>query len=103
MNNSEILIITSYPPRKCGIATYSQDLIQSIEDKYTEDFSIRGMCFAKQRRSNGISPSGQVLPENMGKGKIIPAWPRPSILIRTLRPSTCSMNLDSMVVNWGTT
>jgi glycosyltransferase involved in cell wall biosynthesis len=41
MNNSEILIITSYPPRKCGIATYSQDLIQSIEDKYTEDFSIR--------------------------------------------------------------
>jgi glycosyltransferase involved in cell wall biosynthesis len=48
MNNREILIITSYPPRKCGIATYSQDLIQSIEDKYTEDFSIRVCALLKK-------------------------------------------------------
>ena len=25
----KILIITTYPPRECGIATYSQDLIKS--------------------------------------------------------------------------
>lgn len=48
MSNSEILVITSFPPRKCGIATYSQDLIQSIEDKYTEDFSIRVCALLKK-------------------------------------------------------
>ena len=48
MNNREILIISSYPPRKCGIATYSQDLIQSIEEKYTEDFSIRVCALLKE-------------------------------------------------------
>jgi glycosyltransferase involved in cell wall biosynthesis len=48
MNNSEILIITSYPPRKCGIATYSQDLIRAIEDKYTDDFTVRVCALLKQ-------------------------------------------------------
>ncbi len=27
----EILFITSYPPRECGIATYSQDLMASLK------------------------------------------------------------------------
>ena len=40
MNSIEILVISSFPPRKCGIATYSQDLINAIEDKYTESFTI---------------------------------------------------------------
>ena len=38
---AEILIITSYPPRECGIATYSQDLIKSINNKFSESFSIK--------------------------------------------------------------
>ena len=29
-----ILFITSYPPRECGIATYSQDLIKALENKF---------------------------------------------------------------------
>ncbi len=29
--NPEILIITSYPPRECGIATYSQDLVTALK------------------------------------------------------------------------
>jgi glycosyltransferase involved in cell wall biosynthesis len=37
----EILFITSFPPRECGIATYSQDLIISIEDKFKETFAIK--------------------------------------------------------------
>ena len=37
----EILFITSYPPRECGIATYSQDLINVIDTKFGQSFSIK--------------------------------------------------------------
>ena len=37
----EILIITSYPPRKCGIATYSQDLIMALNSKFSRSLSIK--------------------------------------------------------------
>lgn len=37
----EILIITSYPPRECGIATYSQDLIFALNNKFTKSFDIK--------------------------------------------------------------
>lgn len=42
MNNQkpEVLFITSYPPRECGIATYSQDLIHAIDNKFGNTFSI---------------------------------------------------------------
>jgi len=36
----EILFITSYPPRECGIATYSQDLIKALNNKFTNSFKI---------------------------------------------------------------
>ena len=34
----EILFITSYPPRECGIATYSQDLINALNNQYDNSF-----------------------------------------------------------------
>jgi glycosyltransferase involved in cell wall biosynthesis len=37
----EILFITSYPPRECGIATYSQDLIKVLNNKFSNSFSIK--------------------------------------------------------------
>jgi len=37
----EILFITSYPPRECGIATYSQDMINAIDKKFGHSFSIK--------------------------------------------------------------
>ena len=36
----EILFITSYPPRECGLATYSQDLIKALNDKFNHSFKI---------------------------------------------------------------
>lgn len=36
-----ILFITSYPPRKCGIATYSQDLISELNIKFDQSFNIK--------------------------------------------------------------
>ena len=38
---AEILVITSYPPRECGIATYSQDLIKVLNHKFSNSFSIK--------------------------------------------------------------
>jgi glycosyltransferase involved in cell wall biosynthesis len=37
----EILFITTFPPRECGIATYSQDLIQSLNNKFKNSFNIK--------------------------------------------------------------
>lgn len=34
----EILFITTFPPRECGIATYSQDLINVLEKKFGDSF-----------------------------------------------------------------
>ncbi|GGX11190.1 glycosyltransferase [Aquimarina muelleri] len=48
MATNEILMITSFPPRKCGIATYSQDLIKAIEDKYSTSFTIK-VCALKKK------------------------------------------------------
>src|ERR1035437_8792519 len=38
---AEILFITSYPPRECGIATYSQDLIMALNNKFSNSLSIK--------------------------------------------------------------
>ena len=39
-NLPQILFITSFPPRECGIATYSQDLIKALENKFNHSFGI---------------------------------------------------------------
>lgn len=40
-NLPEILFITSYPPRECGIATYSQDLIKALNNKFNLSFKLQ--------------------------------------------------------------
>jgi glycosyltransferase involved in cell wall biosynthesis len=36
----QILFITSYPPRECGIATYSHDLVSALQRKFADSFTI---------------------------------------------------------------
>ncbi len=36
-----ILFVTSYPPRECGIATYSQDLIRALGQQFEGAFSLQ--------------------------------------------------------------
>lgn len=52
---TEVLFITSYPPRECGIATYSQDLIKSLNNKYNKSFSIK-VCALESEKTNYIYP-----------------------------------------------
>jgi len=37
----EVLFITSYPPRECGIATYSYDLIKALKNQFVYSFSLQ--------------------------------------------------------------
>ena len=37
----EILFLTSYPSRECGIATYTQDLVKAIDNKFGKSFSLK--------------------------------------------------------------
>ncbi len=53
---AEILFITSYPPRECGIATYSQDLIEALNHKFSKSFSIN-VCALESGESNFQYPA----------------------------------------------
>jgi glycosyltransferase involved in cell wall biosynthesis len=39
-NSPEILFISSYPPRECGIATYSHDLVKALNNKLKSSYKI---------------------------------------------------------------
>ena len=51
----EILFITSYPPRECGIATYSQDLIKALNNKFSNSLSIK-VCALESSDTNYTYP-----------------------------------------------
>jgi glycosyltransferase involved in cell wall biosynthesis len=58
----EILFITSYPPRECGIATYSQDLIRALNDKFKSSFKISICALESETETHNyadVSPDGQ--------------------------------------------
>jgi len=52
---AEILFITSYPPRECGIATYSQDLIKALNNKFRNSLSIK-VCALESSDTNYTYP-----------------------------------------------
>ncbi|MPS72352.1 MAG: glycosyltransferase [Chryseobacterium sp.] len=37
-NKTEIIFVSTFPPKVCGIATYTQDLIKSLHSKFGESF-----------------------------------------------------------------
>ena len=55
----KIVFVSSYPPRECGIATYSQDLIFALNNKFTKSFDIK-ICaleseFEKNKYANEVN------------------------------------------------
>jgi glycosyltransferase involved in cell wall biosynthesis len=53
----EILVVTSYPPRECGIATYSDDLISALNNKFGTSFSLKVCAMESGKASYKYSPN----------------------------------------------
>lgn len=51
-----ILFVTSYPPRECGIATYSQDLIKVLNTKFGNSFSIKICALESENEKHSYGP-----------------------------------------------
>lgn len=51
----EILLISSYPPRECGIATFSQDLIKALDSKFSRSFSV-SVCALEAAHEKHVYP-----------------------------------------------
>src|SRR3990172_3810466 len=54
---AKILFITSYPPRECGIATYSQDLIKALKNKFSKSLSLK-VCALESNGNTFPYPEG---------------------------------------------
>jgi glycosyltransferase involved in cell wall biosynthesis len=52
---SELLFITTYPPRECGIATYTQDLILAIQKGFGPTFNISICALANEKEQHQYS------------------------------------------------
>lgn len=48
----EILFVTTFPPRECGIATYSQDLILALNNKFAKSFAIKIVALETQNEKH---------------------------------------------------
>lgn len=54
-DKAEVLFVTSYPPRVCGIATFSSDLISSVKNKFSSSLAIK-VCALEPAGSDYIYP-----------------------------------------------
>lgn len=54
MSKKEILIVTTYPPRKCGIASFSDDLVKSLKGELNTSFQIR-VCALESKLETGFT------------------------------------------------
>lgn len=50
--SNEILIITSYPTRECGIATFSKDLTHAMQESLSDTFKVKICALEKDAASN---------------------------------------------------
>lgn len=37
----QLVMVTTFPPRECGIATYSEDLVKALTNKFKESYAIK--------------------------------------------------------------
>lgn len=56
LQKSEILFISTFPPRKCGIASFTEDLITAIQKEMPENFSISVCALDKTSLESHYGP-----------------------------------------------
>ena len=56
----EILFITSFPPRECGIATYSQDLIKALNHTFGQSFALKVCALESGFENHEYTEGGNV-------------------------------------------
>lgn len=67
----EVLFVSSYPPRECGIATYSQDLIAAIQNKFIDSFNVSVCALEDGRKKYDYPPEVKyVLDTTFAKGYV---------------------------------
>ncbi len=52
---AEILIVSSFPPRVCGIATFTQDLTRALQNKFSSSLSVK-ICALESDETNLLYP-----------------------------------------------
>ena len=52
----EILFITSFPPRECGIATYTQDLVNALTNQFKNSFACKICALESETEKHNYSP-----------------------------------------------
>lgn len=52
----EVVVLTTYPPRQCGIATYSEDLIKALEKQYVNSFDISVCALETDKEQHEYGP-----------------------------------------------
>ncbi|MFO7722159.1 MAG: glycosyltransferase [Bacteroidales bacterium] len=48
-----VLVVSSYPPRECGIATYTQDLVTAMTNKFSGSLTIRICALESGSQNHG--------------------------------------------------
>lgn len=59
-NTSQLLFVTTFPPRECGIASYAQDLIGSIKSTFDGAFDIE-ICALENGKHHYDDKAGYIL------------------------------------------
>ncbi|MDN5203913.1 glycosyltransferase [Fulvivirgaceae bacterium BMA10] len=59
ITNKQILFISSYPPRECGIATFCQDLVRALNKQFSKAYSFK-ICALEE-----CDQLGRVYPEEV--------------------------------------
>ena len=54
--NNSVVLISSYPPRECGIATFSQDLANSLREQHSDSFEVE-ICALEKGNSSREYPN----------------------------------------------